>query len=103
MLEKKEFYTVMEFAEKLRVHPNTIRKGLKSGRIQAVRTGSGKGAYYRIPDTEVQRLCEMDMTKLIENIVDRKFEEKKRNHDDCMLDAVPYMTNGIKKLQVEKP
>jgi excisionase family DNA binding protein len=76
MSEQKNFLTVCEFAEKIRVHPNTIRRAIQKGRIQAFRTGEGLKSSYRIPNTEVQRLCELDMSKLIEQIVEKKLEGK---------------------------
>jgi excisionase family DNA binding protein len=76
MKEAKEFLTVMEFADKLRIHPNTVRKGITAGRIQAFRTSSGSRSGLRIPSTEVNRICEMDMMKLIEKIVDDKIEAR---------------------------
>ena len=75
MTDQKEFYTVMEFSDKLRIHPNTVRRGISSGRIQAFRTGQSTRSSYRIPATEVNRICELDMSKLIEQIVERKLEE----------------------------
>ena len=77
MSEVQNFLTLMEFANRVRVHPNTIRRAIQGGRIQAVRIGIGPRAQYRIPDTELNRLCEMDMTKLIEKIIEEKLEEKK--------------------------
>jgi excisionase family DNA binding protein len=74
---QKEFYTVEEFSDKIRVHPNTVRNGIKAGRIQAFRAGPGSRSSYRISSTEVDRLCELDMSKLIEEIVERKLEERK--------------------------
>lgn len=76
MTEQKNFYTVDEFAEKIRVHPATVRRNIKQGRIQAFRTSEGIRSSYRIPNTEVERLCELDMSKLIDRIVERKLEGK---------------------------
>lgn len=74
---EQDFWTVNEFANKLRLHPNTIRRAIKEGRIQAFRSSNGEKSSYRIPSTEVKRLCELDMTKLIEEIVEFKINEKK--------------------------
>lgn len=74
MEQESEFLTIMEFANKLRVHPNTVRNCIRTGRIQSTRTGIGKRAQYRIPKTELGRLCEFDMTKLIEKIIEEKIE-----------------------------
>lgn len=76
MNEVKNFFTVYEFAEKIRVHPNTIRRAIQKGRIQAFRVGIGSRSSYRIPNTEVERLCELDMSKLIEKIVEQKLENR---------------------------
>lgn len=75
-MDEKEFYTVPEFASKVRVHANTVRKGIHAGRIQAFKTGIGKKSAYRIPNTEITRICELDMTRLIERIVEEKMERK---------------------------
>lgn len=74
-----EFLTIIEFANKIRMHPNTVRKGIISGRIQAVRLGNSNKSAYRIPATELQRLCELDMSELIEKIVEKKMEQMKPN------------------------
>ncbi len=75
MKDEKEFFTVKEFSEKIRLHENTIRRAIKSGRIQAFRSSDGERSSFRIPNTEVQRLCELDMSKLIEKIVHEKLEK----------------------------
>lgn len=63
------FYTVREFSNLVKVHPNTVLKGIKEGRIQAFKIGKGSRSDYRILGTEIKRLCELDMTKLIKEIV----------------------------------
>jgi len=74
-MSEETFYTVKEFAKLIRVHPNTVSSGIKKGRIQAFRVGVGMRSDYRIPSTEVSRMSEMDMTKIIERIVDEKLEK----------------------------
>ena len=76
MENEKEFLSVIEFADKLRVHPNTIRKAIKAGRIQAIRIGRGKRPIYRILNTEVARLSELDMSVLIDKMIDKKLQER---------------------------
>ncbi len=46
--------TVPEVASRLRVHPESIRRWLREGRIHGVRIG-GTRAGYRIPAGEVER------------------------------------------------
>lgn len=50
------YLTVQEFAERMRMHPGTIRKSIKQGRIYATRTSTGKRSHFRIPETELERL-----------------------------------------------
>jgi excisionase family DNA binding protein len=76
MNEFGKFLTIKEFAEKLRVHPNTIRKAIKNGKINAFQTGTGKKSSYRISETELGRIVEFDMTKIIERIVEEKMEKR---------------------------
>jgi excisionase family DNA binding protein len=66
MLE--EYLSIKEFASLLRVSPTTIRRSIKSGKLQAFKIGKGKSVY-RIPRSEVQRIALFDLKKV--------FEEKK--------------------------
>ena len=61
--EPKDFYTVTEFAKKLRVHPNTVRNMIKIGRIMAVKFGHDKRSY-RIPHSEIERLIIKDLKEI---------------------------------------
>lgn len=62
----EQFYTIKEFAALLLVHPTTIRRGIKCGRIQALRVGQGAKSTYRILKTEVERMMSFDVTQIIE-------------------------------------
>jgi excisionase family DNA binding protein len=44
------FYTVDEAAERLRMHPDTLRRQLRQGRIRSVRTGK----LWRIPESALE-------------------------------------------------
>lgn len=72
---EQTFLTIIEFAEKLKVHPNTIRRAIKSGRLSAVRIGSGKRATYRIPLSEINRIAIMDLEFYIEQIVQIRIDK----------------------------
>lgn len=52
-----EIYTVREAAERLRVHPVTLRLWLAQGRVRGVQVG-GAGSSWRIPASEIERLLE---------------------------------------------
>lgn len=63
-----DFYTIKEFADKLHVHPNTIRKAIKTGYINALRTGSGEKARYRIPHTEIHNLALIQWNSVVQKV-----------------------------------
>ena len=53
------FYTVEEFAGILKVCKHTVLRDIRSGRVNAIRSGSGKKSPFRIPVTEIERLMVM--------------------------------------------
>ena len=65
----KDFLSIIEFAEVLNLHPNTVRRAIKNGRISAFKVGAGKKASYRIPRSEIQRLAVCDMTLIINQMI----------------------------------
>lgn len=60
-----DFLSVLELAAELNVHPNTIYKAVKEGRINAFKVTGGKRSSLRIPRTEITRLATLDF-KLLE-------------------------------------
>mgnify|MGYP001597416566 CR=1 FL=1 len=68
----KDFLSITEFAEWVKVHPNTIRRAIKKGRIAAFKVGSGKRSLYRIPRNEVARMAEFDLESYIEAEVQKR-------------------------------
>lgn len=64
-----DFYTIKEFAEKLKCSTRTIFRAIENGRISAIRLGSKKGAF-RIPATELQRMALFDLEDEIKKIGD---------------------------------
>lgn len=69
---ESDFLSVKEFAAKVGVHPNTIRRSIKCGRISAFKIGSGKKSIYRIAKTEVNRIALFDMEQMIEKIIEKR-------------------------------
>lgn len=59
-----EFLTLQEFAKKMKLHPDTIRKAIRCGYINAFRAGSGKRSPLRIPSTEIERLMVMRLERI---------------------------------------
>jgi excisionase family DNA binding protein len=54
-MDEDRLLTVSEVAERLRVYPETVRRWLRSGRLNGIRLGGTKLGY-RIPESEVRRL-----------------------------------------------
>jgi len=54
--DTETYYTVKEFAKLLKVSPETIRRGIRSGNIIAVRIGEGKTSSLRIPRVQLDRM-----------------------------------------------
>ena len=59
MPEREQLYTVREVAERLRVHPQTIRLWLRQGKLKGKLIGGTKSGY-RIRESEVVWLLEGD-------------------------------------------
>jgi excisionase family DNA binding protein len=58
------FLTVEEFAERIKMHPGSVRRAIKQGRIYASRPGVGKKSPYRILESELERLHLQGMCEL---------------------------------------
>lgn len=66
----KDFLSVIEFAETAGVHPNTVRKAIKKGRISAFKIGSGKNAKYLIARSEFNRISLIDLEIIVKNMAE---------------------------------
>jgi excisionase family DNA binding protein len=75
MTAEKEFYSIEDFAALLNLHPNTIRTSIKKGRLNAFRIGVGKTAAWRISRSEINRIAEMDMEIVIEQIIEQRTQQ----------------------------
>ena len=64
----ESFYSIKEFAELLKMHPKTIWRGIRYGRIQAFRVGQGKRAAYRIPASETTRMAMFDLNEFLKGM-----------------------------------
>ena len=70
----KSFYTIQEFAEKIRAHHNTVRKSIKKGYITAFRIGSGSRSSWRIPTSEIERMALFNLESIIEKKVNERMK-----------------------------
>jgi excisionase family DNA binding protein len=50
------FLTLEEFAKRVKMHKNSIRRAIRNGKIFATRPAGGKRAPYRIAESELERL-----------------------------------------------
>lgn len=65
----QDFYSIKELSVKLGLHYNTVRKGVKDGKIMSIRIGEKRGRY-RIPHAELHRLLFGDFMDVIhENMI----------------------------------
>lgn len=69
MLIDKEFLSIKELAKLICVHPNTIRRNVKNGKINAFKVGKGIRSIFRIPRTEIHRLSYEHLEKVIKKII----------------------------------
>ena len=58
-MDSNRALTVAEVAERLRVHPQTVRLWIKSGKLRGRLIGGSKTGY-RIPESEVDRILNGD-------------------------------------------
>lgn len=75
MEHKKDFYSINEFAKILGVHPNTIRRSVKNGRIGSLKIGNSDRPFYRIPASEIDRIALFNMEEMIEKIIEKRMEK----------------------------
>lgn len=68
----KDFYTIDEFAQKLDVHPNTVRRSIKNGKLCAFKFGTNKKASYRIPHSEIDRIMMFDLKNLVIKLIEEE-------------------------------
>lgn len=76
MGSQSDFFSIKEFASKVGVHENTIRRAIKNGKISAVKMGSGTRSHYRIAKTEIDRIALVDMEKMIEKMIEKRMQER---------------------------
>lgn len=77
MKTEHEFYSIDEFAKLLRVHPNTIRKAIRDGRINAFRISSAKRKpAFRISRSEISRIAEEDYETMLDKIIEKRMKER---------------------------
>lgn len=74
---EEDFLSIKEFADKIHVHPNTVRRALKNGKLNGFKLSNGKRAVYRIPVSEMNRLALVNMEEMIEKIIQKR--ENNRN------------------------
>lgn len=76
----KDFLSIIEFAAKLGLHPNTIRRMIHIHRINAMRIGKAKNSSFRIHISEINRIAQFDLEEVIEREVEKRLKER-REHE----------------------
>jgi excisionase family DNA binding protein len=71
-MSESDFFSIKEFAAKLGVHSDTVRRSIKNGRIAAFKVGCGKRARYRIVKSEINRIALFNLEELINKIIEKR-------------------------------
>ncbi len=66
---EQDYYSIKEFAGKLRVSEYTIRRAIRKGRIHAFRVGSTDKSTFRIAHSELARMGIVDLQKMIKQMI----------------------------------
>ncbi len=67
-----DFLSVTQFAKKIGLHPNTIKKYIKEGSINAIKIGSHPRSPYRIPVSEFNRIAEFNLQNVVDEIIKKR-------------------------------
>jgi excisionase family DNA binding protein len=78
MSNECDFFSIKEFAAKVGVHPMTIRRAIKRGRITAIKIGGNKYSCYRIAKTELDRIALFDLEDIVNKMVEKKMQESSK-------------------------
>lgn len=70
-----DFLSIKEFAAKVGVHPMTIRRAIKRGRITAIKIGGNKYSCYRIAKSEIERIALFDLEEIVREMVEKRMQE----------------------------
>lgn len=73
--KENEFLSIKEFASKIAVHPSTIRRAIKNGRITACDIGSANKKVYRIARSEIDRISLLNLKNIIDKLVEDRMEK----------------------------
>lgn len=76
--ENKEILTAKEFAHYMGVHYNTVRNMIRKGKLNAFKIGcEGLTSDFRIPKSELQRLAAFNLDQVVEDLINKRIDEKK--------------------------
>ncbi|HMH10467.1 MAG TPA: helix-turn-helix domain-containing protein [Candidatus Nitrosopolaris rasttigaisensis] len=70
----KEFLSIKQFAEKVGLHPHTIRNYIRNGCLNAFQIGPSEKSPYRIPISEFQRIAEFNLQSVVDEIIKKRNE-----------------------------
>lgn len=77
-MEEKDILSAQEFARCVGVHYNTVRKMIRSGRLNAFKIGTGGlTSDLRIPRSEIQRLSLVSLETVVDDLVEERIKFKR--------------------------
>ena len=74
--DHKDIMTLKEFAEYIHVHPNTVRKMIRTGQLASFKSGTAKNSSYRIARSETLRLALINLHEIIDEKAEQKVKQK---------------------------
>ena len=70
-----EYLSIKEFANRLKLHPNTIRRMIKKKRIDALQINKGKRITYRICFNEINRMAQFDLKEFMDREIEKAIKK----------------------------
>lgn len=95
-MEPKTMLTTKQVADKLNVHPETVRRMVKSGKIQAISLG-GKYSRFRISEKELQAFMDGNIYPIREDVI---YDGSKPPKQGTYQPPLPYLAI---KLSIGEP
>jgi hypothetical protein len=70
------YLTIIVFASRTSLHPNTIRRLIKIGKLNAIDMGTAGKKIYRIPESEIERMGKINLKEVLKNVREEDLDVK---------------------------
>ncbi len=93
----EKFFTTEQVANILQVHPFTILKFIKQGKLKGIKLGR----VYRIKESDVEDFLEERMTKTVKKVIPKTEKPKQVQKEEKQEMVVPDVQNPAKTREKE--